>query len=163
MQLSSFANGAAITVNFAPESRVVDSVTMPRYSYLLTGDPEILAGLPVGVPVQQDDSWTPKPFVMPAGADFETKPLRWRAGEGSDLELQGDVVHGGAAAAKLLGKNVAGWTYASGPLVPLKTGRRYLMRGWVRVDAVDPADAAPGFKCGLHRDGKWFNNEYTSR
>ncbi|MGI5924584.1 MAG: glycoside hydrolase [Lentisphaeria bacterium] len=163
LQRSSFANGAAITVNFAPESRVVDGVTMPRYSYLLTGDLKILAGLPVGVPMQQDDSWSPKPFVMPAGTDFESKPLRWRAAADSVLTPQGDIVHGGAVAAKLVGKEVAGWTYALGPSVPLKSGKSYLMRGWVRVDAVEPAEAAPSFKCGLYRDGKWFHNEYGSR
>jgi hypothetical protein len=31
------------------------------------------------------------------------------------------------------------------------------------VDAVEPAEAAPSFKCGLYRDGKWFHNEYGSR
>ncbi len=163
VQRSSFANGAAITVNFAPESRMADGVAMPRYSYLLTGDPEILVGLPVGVPVKQDDRWSPKPHVMPAGTDFESRPNRWRAGEGSVMELQGAIVHGGAVAARLVGNDVAGWTYASGPHVPLEPGKEYLVRGWVRVDEVEPADAAPGFKCGLYRDGKWLHNEYTRR
>ncbi|NLS92343.1 MAG: hypothetical protein GXX96_09285 [Planctomycetaceae bacterium] len=72
-------------------------------------------------------------------------------------------MHGGAVAARLVGNDVAGWTYASGPHMPLEPGKKYLVRGWVRVDAVEPADAAPGFKCGLYRHGKWLYNEYTSR
>lgn len=163
VQRSSFANGAAITVNFAQEDRVVDGMTLPRCSYVLTGDVVAQAGLPVGVPVRVDDAWQPKPYVFVPGTDFEASRQTWRAGEDSVLELQGGVVHGGEKAAKIVGKDVKGWTYASGPQVPMAAGQRYRLRGWVRVDAVEPAQAAPGFKCGLYRDGAWLTNVYSSR
>lgn len=160
VQRSSFANGAAVTVNFAKETRTAGGATLPPRSFLITGDAPELAGLPVNKPVQVDDEWEPKEFTLSASTGFEDRPCPWR-GQGMTLRLQEEIVHGGRYAAELTGTQSKGYSYASSVRVPLEPGKQYTVRGWLRVDAVDPGNFAPCFKCGINEDKKWLTNFFT--
>ena len=160
VQRSSFANGAAVTVNFSRETRTADGVELPPCSYLITGDAKELAGLPVGRPVRVSDPWTPKELVQTGNTGFEESACFWSASGGMKRTIQTEVVHEGKQAAQFSGTQEGGWSYAYAPLVPLEAGKRYRIRGWVRVDAVEPAQA-PNLKCELHKDGKYLVNYFT--
>lgn len=160
VQRSRFANGAAVTVNFADEERRVDGVVLPPHSYLITGDAPELAGLPVGRPVRVGDSWEPKDLVMTGNTGFEQHPVFWNPTGGMRLDLQRDIVYAGTAAACLAGTQPDGWSYAGAPKVPLEAGRKYRVRGWLRVDSIEPAHA-PKLKCEVHKDGRYLVNFYT--
>jgi len=162
VQRSLFANGAAITVNFADEARSADDTMLPPRSYLITGDAPELAGLPVGKPVCVNDAWQPKAFVVSGNTGFEQGPVLWRGSGGMDLAVQEAVVHGGKRAASITGSADTGWSYAVAPRVPVEPGRRYRLRGWLRVDAVVPSVPAPSFKCAIYSKGKWRANIYSS-
>ena len=160
VQRSSFANGAAVTVNFATETRTADGVTLPSRSFLIMGNSPELAGLPVNKPVQVDDHWEPKEFVVTASTGFEDRPCSWK-GQGLALRLQEEVVHSGRYAARLSGTQSRGYSYASSVKVPIEPGRRYAVRGWLRVDALEPGDFAPCFKCGVYKEREWVTNFFT--
>ena len=161
VQRSSFANGAAVTVNFAAEARTVGGVTMPPRSFLITGDADQLPGLPVGRPVQVSDHWRPKKLVLSGNTGFEQRPFLWSAKGGMSLQVQDQIVHSGRHAARLAGTQNEGWSYAAAVRVPLEPGRRYRIRGWLRVDAIDPPQYAPSLKCELHKDGRYLTNVFT--
>ena len=163
VQRSTFANGAAVTVNFAHEPRTVDGVTLPPRSYLLTGDPKILAGLPVGQPVQVSDPWEPKTIEHTGNTGFEESKHFWRGAGGMTLTVQDEVVHAGRQAAKLTGTQANGFSFASAVRVPLEAGRRYRIRGWLRVDALDPPTHAPCFKCQVDHDRQYLTNFFTKQ
>lgn len=160
VQRSRFANGAAVTVNFADEERSVDGMVLPPRSYLITGDAPELAGLPVGRPVRVSDPWEPKDLVVTGNTGFEQAPLFWIPNAGMALDIQQEVVHSGKSAARLVGTQPEGWSYAGTPKVPLEAGRKYRLRGWLRVDSVEPAHA-PKLKCEVHKDGRYLVNFFT--
>ena len=160
VQRSSFANGAAVTVNFAADERTVDGVVLPPRSYLIAGDAPELAGLPVGRPVRVSDPWEPKELVLTGNTGFEKGPLLWSAAGGMRLDVQGEIVHSGKGAARLDGTQDKGWSYAFALPVPLEVGRRYRIRGWLRVDRAEPA-RAPKLKCEIHKDGRYLVNFFT--
>jgi hypothetical protein len=164
VQRSSFANGASVTVNFArAPRRLADGTQLPSRSFLIRGNPGQLPGLPVGKPVQVRADWQPRQRdLTPTGnTGFETRPCFWDAVDGMDLDLEQSVVHGGQWAAKLTGTAAHGWSFASAARVPVQAGRSYTIRGWLRVDALDPQRTAPGFKCEMSRDGKYLTNFFT--
>ena len=161
VQRSSFANGASVTVNFAPEERTVDGIKLPSRSFLITGDTPELKGLAVGRPVQVSDPWEPKKLVLTGNTGFEKRPFFWRGTPGMKLSVQSEIVHEGAHAAKLSGTQDDSWSFARGPQVPLEAGQRYRMNCWLRVDAITPPEFAPNLKCELHKDGKYLVNIYT--
>jgi hypothetical protein len=162
VQRSTFANGAAVTVNFAKDARTVDGTTLPPRSYLIAGKAKELAGLPVGKPVQVSDSWTPKELVVTGNTGFETRPIFWNRVGGMKLEVQNAVAHSGKHAAKITGTSTGGWSYARGPRVDLQAGRKYRIHGWLRVDAVAPSPKAPKLKCEIRGDGKYIRNAFTN-
>jgi hypothetical protein len=162
VQRSSFANGAAVTVNFATEPRTVDGTVMPPRSFLITGDAKELAGLPVGRPVKVSDPWTPRKLEMTGNADFETPPHFWRPMSGMSLDVQGETVHAGRFAARIAGTEKGGWSYARATPVPLTPGRTYRMRCWLRLDAVEPSTGAPKLKCEIRGGGKYIRNAFTT-
>ena len=160
VQRSSFANGAAATVNFATETRTVNDITLPPHSFLITGDAPELAGLPVNNPVQVDDHWKPRKFTPTCNTGFETRPYSWR-GVGMTLQVQDEIAHAGTYAAQLSGTQESGYSYASSVKIPINPNKQYTLRGWLRVDSLEPADSAPGFKCGVYQDKKWLTNFFT--
>jgi hypothetical protein len=161
VQRSSFANGAAVTVNFAPGERIVNGIKLPSRSFLITGDAPELKGLPVGRPVQVSDPWEPKKLVLTGNTGFEKRPFFWRATRGMKLSVQSEVVQNGTHAAKLSGTQDNTWSFARAPNVPLEAGRRYRMTCQLRVDDIAPPELAPKLKCELHKDGKYLVNIYT--
>jgi pimeloyl-ACP methyl ester carboxylesterase len=162
LQRSTFANGAAVTVNFAHERYAAGGTELPPRSYLITGNAPELAGLPVGKPVQVDDSWEPMEFVTTGNTGFEREPTLWRGAGGTRLTVQKEIVHTGKRAARISGTASAGWSYAAAPKVPIKAGKRYRLQGWLRVEALDATDPAPAFKCALYSNGKYRTNIYSS-
>lgn len=162
VQRSRFANGAAVTVNFATEARKVDGVALPPRSFLITGDAPELKDLPVNRPVQVDERWEPKEFVLSASTGFEDRPCAWK-GNGMTLQVQEAIVHGGRYAARLSGTQTGGHSYASSVTIPMEPGKRYTVRGWLRVDALEPGGSAPCFKCGVYEEKKWVANFFTPR
>ncbi len=162
LQRSSFANGAAVVVNFAREPRTVPGgPAVPPRSFLIQGDAAQLPGLPVGQPVTVRDDWQPREVVRTGNTGFESGPLFWSASDGMTLDVQEAVVHSGRRAAKLAGTQTSGWSFASAVAVPVQPGRRYRVRGWVRIDAIDPRTAAPCLKCGLNQGNQWLTNFFT--
>ncbi len=161
VQRSSFANGATVTVNFATEPRTAGGVTLPARSYRFDGEAAREAGLPVGQPQRAQDDWRPRELVRTPNTGFETRPLFWSASEGMSLEVQSEVVHGGAKAARVRGTQLKGFSYASSVRVPVEPGRKYTVRGWLRVDALDPPAFAPCFKCGLNAGDQHLTNVFT--
>ena len=160
VQRSSFANGAAVTVNFATKARTAGGVTLPPRSFLITGDASELKGLPLNKPVQVDDAWEPREFVLTANTGFEDRPCSWR-GQGIALQLHEETVHSGRSAARLSGTQREGYSYASSVKIPIEPSKRYTVRGWLRVDALEPDRFAPCFKCGVYKDKKWVTNFFT--
>ena len=160
VQRSSFANGAAVTVNFATGARVVEQVTLSPRSYLFTGKAAEAEGLPVGEPIQVDDRWEPKPFSLSCNTGFEERPYPWSASQ-MDLTVQQDVVHSGKYAARLSGTQPSGFSYGSTIKMPLAAKQRYMLRGWLKVDSLEPSEFAPSFKCGVYKDKKWVTNFFT--
>ena len=72
-----------------------------------------------------------------------------------------EIVHTGDYAARLSGTQESGYSYASSIKIPIKPNKQYTLRGWLRVDSLEPADSAPGFKCGIYQDKKWLTNFFT--
>jgi hypothetical protein len=164
VQRSSFANGVSVAVNFAREERrLADGTRLPGRSFLIRGNAAELPGLTVGRPVQVRAGWRPQQRdLTPTGnTGFESRPCFWGAVDGMDFELQQRVVHSGQWAARLTGQAAGGWSYASAARVPIEAGRKYTIRGWLRVDALDPAQTGPGFKCEVSKDGKYLVNFFT--
>lgn len=161
VQRSSFANGAAVTVNFATERRTADGNALPPRSFLITGNAPELAGLPVGSPVQVDDSWQPKHFVLSCNTGFEQYPNPWGGQGGMKLVVQDDIVRSGKQAAKLTGTQTNGWSFAASVRVPLEPGKLVTVRGWLRIDTLQPDTMAPCFKCGIYKDDTWLTNRFT--
>lgn len=160
VQRSTFANGAAVTVNFSREPRTVDGTELPPCSYLITGNAPELAGLPVGQPVKVSDPWTPKGLERTGNTGFEDVACFWGPTSGMKQTLQTEVVHSGKQAAQFSGTQEGSWSYASAIAVPLEAGKRYRIRGWVRVDSAEPTQA-PKLKCEVHKDGKYLVNFFT--
>ena len=163
VQRSSFANGAAVTVNLATEAREAKGVTPPPRSLLITGNAAKLAGLPMGKLVPVDDTWRPKEFTLTCSTGFEQYPNPWSAQRGMELVVQGNIVRSGKQAAKLTGTQPNGWSFAASVRIPLKAGKRYTVRGWLRVDELEPATTAPCFKCGIYKGGTWLTSRFTSQ
>ena len=186
---SSFANGASVTVNFARQPHTLaDGSQIPSRSFLIQGAPAQLSGLPVGRPIQVREDWKPRPNDPSQAAGFERGPGTWRAAKGMRLEIQDAIVHGGQRAARLSGTQTGGWSYAAAGKVPLQPGQKYLIRGWLRVDALEdaknpsqnhprqdarpsgsqsPADSgtnakyAPLIKCGISQGSRHLSNALT--
>lgn len=162
VQRSTFANGASVTVNFAKETRrLADGTELPPRSYLIRGDAAKLAGLPVGRPVQVNDDWRPRPFALSGNTGFEQPPCTWSAADGMEIQVQGAVTHSGSKAACIKGTQGKGWSYAWGMKGPLQPGRKCLIRGWLRVDALSDPKSAPKFKCGVTKGKEWLTNFFT--
>ncbi len=162
VQRSRFANGASVVVNFAAEPRLLPEGDMlPGRSYRLDGEAVRQAGLPVGQPVTVSDAWRPKELVRSGNAGFESRPVFWGPAGGMRLEVQDEVVHSGARAARISGRQRDGWSFAWGAAVPVEPGRPYRLCGWLRVDAIDPPKVAPSLKCQLNHDGQYLTNFYT--
>ncbi len=164
LQRSCFANGASVTVNFATENRALeDGRVLPARSFLIEGDAESLQGLPVGKPVRLNDDWSPREYTVTGNTGFERGPCLWHAARGMQLDVQEAVAHGGRRAARLEGTQPDGFSFASAVKVPIEAGKKYTLRGWLRVDAAKPQDTRPGLKCAIYKNGKFATNIYTNQ
>jgi hypothetical protein len=96
---------------------------------------------------------------------FEDGIGGWTASDKSvKLEQASDKKHGGNASLKISGASGSGrWNFANTSRINLEPGKKYLLTGWMNVEAWDKADLPPLMKVGVNKNGKWQDNAFTSK
>jgi hypothetical protein len=75
-----------------------------------------------------------------------------------------DQKHAGKSSLKISGTAKDGlWNFARSPQFDLEPGKKYKVSGWMFVESWDKENLPPLLKVGVHQDGKWANNVFTSK
>ena len=147
VQRTTWEGGLSITVNFSEDKafKLSNGVELPAASYLLDGDAEKYADLPIGKVMDGMRNWKPGrqkgPLIYNGG--FEGPLAMWEKGSGENITAVEDDVHSGKRALRIE-KTGKGGPYCSSDVIgKLEIGKTYEASLWMKVLKCDKVEDLP--------------------